>query len=152
VNPWPRRVAWTLAAAAIVYEMIVTDVVLRARHAYLEGEKYWRWSEQPRERELYLQSERSRKMIDLDKRLSQGKLTKHDYERHRELVEFDYRQALRGSTIQSAYIWYQTAVDQFSPPESKWVKLARSKIPLAKARWLAELKSKNIPYEAYMVD
>jgi len=36
---WRRRALWGLGVAAAVYGIVCVDVVLRARHAYLEGEK-----------------------------------------------------------------------------------------------------------------
>jgi hypothetical protein len=56
------------------------------------------------------------------------------------------------SSIKYAYIWFQTTVELFSPPESKWVKLARKKMPLAKSLWQKELESKGIKVEPYMLE
>ncbi|MBN1383716.1 MAG: hypothetical protein JW983_02380 [Elusimicrobia bacterium] len=51
-----------------------------------------------------------------------------------------------------AYVWYQTAVEQFSPPNSKWVKMSKQKLPDALEKWKADLKKKNIPFEDYMLE
>ena len=46
----------------------------------------------------------------------------------------------------------QTAVELFSPPNSKWVKLSSEKMPLAKEKWKQELIRKKIPFEDYMLE
>lgn len=38
-----------------------------------------------------------------------------------------------------AYIWYRTAAESFSPPETRWTRLARKKAPDALALWNAGL-------------
>ena len=134
-----------------MYGMVYVDVVLRARHAYQEGEQYWRWSDHPGERADYLNRRFSDDKAALDRRLAQGKISKDDYDRSLELLQFDRDQALKESTIKYAYVWYQTAVDLFSPPESKWVRMARQKMPLAKERWESELRAHHIPFQDYMV-
>ena len=39
MKSWRARLLWCFIGAALVYGMVCADVVLRARHAYLEGEK-----------------------------------------------------------------------------------------------------------------
>lgn len=51
-----------------------------------------------------------------------------------------------------AYVWYQTAVEQFSPPESKWVKMSRDRMPSALEKWKEDLRKKKIPFEDYMLE
>jgi len=91
-----RRLLWVIAGAAAVYVMVCADVVLRARHAYLEGEK----AANPRE----------------------------------------------------AYAWYESAATLFSPPESRWSRLARRKMPDAKERWKADLRARHVPFEESMLE
>ena len=84
MTPWRRRLLWMIAGAVAVYAIVATDVVLRARYAYLEGEK----AANPRE----------------------------------------------------AYAWYESAATLFTPPESRWSRLAREKMPAAKEAWKADLR------------
>ena len=63
-----------------------------------------------------------------------------------------YLEGERASTGQLAYAWYETAAELFSPPESRWSRLAREKMPLAKERWKAELAAKHIPPEDSLFD
>ncbi len=51
-----------------------------------------------------------------------------------------------------ATTWYQTTVELFSPPESKWVKLSKTKLPEAKARWKKQLEDQGIKVEDYMLE
>jgi hypothetical protein len=76
--------------------MVCADVVLRARSAYIEGEKA----------------------------LSPGQ----------------------------AYAWYESAATLFTPPESRWSRLARRKMPEAKERWKADLRARHIPFDESMLD
>jgi hypothetical protein len=69
-----------------------------------------------------------------------------------ELLDFSKGRKLRESSVKYAYIWYQTVVELFSPPESKWVRLARQKMPEAKELWKKELTAKKIPFEEYMLE
>lgn len=140
-----------IGVAAVVYGVVYVDVVLRARHAYLEGEKYWVWGERPEDYIRFLDGEMARKKAQLEGRLAQGKVTKDDFDRQWELIQFDRRQAAQESTWKYAYVWYETAVDLFSPPDSKWVHMARAKMPLAKERWKQELQNRKIRYEDYML-
>jgi hypothetical protein len=96
VTPARRRFLWLVLGAAGVYGMVCVDVVLRARHAYLEGEM----AANPRE----------------------------------------------------AYAWYESAATLFTPPESRWSRWARQKMPLAKEKWKADLRARHIPFDDAMLE
>lgn len=151
-SPWIKRLFIGIGVVAAIYGIVYADVVMRARESWLEGEKYWRWSEHPEERTAFLQQELGREQAALEKKRSVGAVAPEDYERDKRLLAFRYDMMAKESTIKYAYIWYQTAAQLFSPPESKWVRLSREKMPLAKERWKAELRAKNIPFEDYMID
>jgi len=51
-----------------------------------------------------------------------------------------------------AYAWYESAATLFVPPESKWSRLAREKMPAAKERWKAELRAKHISFDDAMLE
>jgi len=147
------KIAVTLAACiAAVYALIYVDVVLRARSAYMEGEKYWSWSQDPKLKDAAIQDWYLAEKRKVDKKQSKNTITKDEYDRQLELLDFTKSQKLRESSIKYAYIWYQTVVELFSPPESKWVRLAREKMPKAKDLWKKELTDKKIPFEEYMLD
>jgi len=95
VNPRRRKLLWFFIGVVLVYEMVCADVVLRARYAYLEGEK----ASNPRE----------------------------------------------------AYAWDETAATLFTPPESRWSRLAREKMPAAKEKWKADLQAKGVPFDDAML-
>jgi len=95
MNLAARRFLWIVLGAAAVYTMVCVDVVLRAKYAYLEGEK----SVNPRD----------------------------------------------------AYAWYESAATLFTPPESKWSRLAREKMPAAKAQWEDDLRRRHIPFDEAML-
>ena len=152
MKKWQKITCLTAATVALMYGAVYMDVVMRARSAYLEGEKYWNWTDHPEQRAQFLDAELAAGKASLQSQLSQGKLTQDDFDRQMELLQFDHEQQAKESTIKYAYIWYQTAAELFSPPNSKWVQLARQKMPQAKDRWKAELRAKKIPFEDYMID
>jgi hypothetical protein len=143
---------WLAGTAAVMYAMIYGDVVMRAKEAYQEGEKYSQWADHPEIKARFLDERFTKEKAKLDGQLSKGALSKDDYDRSVELAQFDHDQALKESSIKYAYVWYQTAAELFSPPESQWVKLSREKMPVAKQRWESELRAKNIPFEDYMIN
>lgn len=149
---WAQVAGLTFGTIAALYGMIYLDVVSRAKESYLEGEKYWRWSEHPEEKKTELDQNFEKSKAELDKRLAKNKISKDEYDRQLEILQFDREHALEESSIKYAYVWYQTAYELFSPPESKWVKLSREKAPLAKEKWKEELRAKKIPFEEYMLD
>lgn len=149
---WVQNLFWILGVIVALYAMVYIDVVLRAKEAYLEGEKYSRWHENPQEKKtaLDLKFEKSKK--ELEKKLAKTKIDQDEYDRQLEILQFDRNRNLEESSIKYAYVWYKTAYELFSPPESKWVKLSRQKAPLAKEQWKEELRAKKIPFEEYMLD
>jgi hypothetical protein len=149
---WQKNTLLVAGAVGLMYAMVYVDVVMRAKEAYLEGEKYLAWSDHPEQRTQFLDAQLVTQKADLEKRQAGGKISKDQYEREVELAQFDHDQQIKESTLKYAYVWYQTAVELFSPPNSKWVQLAREKMPVAKERWKAELRAKKIPFEDYMID
>jgi hypothetical protein len=141
-----------LATVITVYAMIYIDVVLRAREAYLQGEKYLSWHEKPELKKTDLDRELAAEKLRLDKKLAAGKITKEEYSRQTDICTFNHERKLEESSIKYAYVWYRDVIQLFSPPESKWVKLAKQKMPLAKEKWKEELTKKGIPFEEYMLD
>jgi hypothetical protein len=149
---WVRIGAMAAVCVVLVYGLIYVDVLLRARSAYLEGEKYWSWYEHPEQKEKALTAVFDKEKALLDKKLAGKNLTQEDYARGIEIAQFNRDRQKEESSIKYAYIWYQTVVELFSPPESKWVKLSREKMPRARELWKQELKGKNIPFEDYMLE
>ncbi len=63
-----------------------------------------------------------------------------------------YLKGEQAATPQMAFVWYETAATLFTPPESKWSRLSREKMPIAKARWKADLKARGIHFDEAMLD
>jgi hypothetical protein len=147
-----RRAGWILGGIALLYGMVALDVVLRARECYREGEKYSRWSEHPDEKHAALDAEFEREKARLDRDLSARRLTQDRHDLELENLKFDRDFKLQESSVKYAYIWYKTAYELFSPPESPWVKRSREKAALAKEKWKEELRAKKIPFEDYMLE
>ena len=149
---WFKALVTAAVCVAAVYALVYVDVVLRARSAYLEGEKYMSWYGNPKLKEAAVADWYAKEKSKLDGSFADKKMEKEEYDRQTEILEFTRGEKLKESSVKYAYVWYQTVVELFSPPESKWVKLAREKMPKAKELWKQELRAKNIPFEDYMLD
>lgn len=147
-----RTILLIIVMVVSVYLLIYIDVLLRARSAYYEAEKYMYWYYHPDKKLQFLEDEAQREKVKLDKLRAKNKISENEHRIKLELIEFNKRRKLEESSLKYAYIWYKTVVDLFSPPESKWVKLAREKIPMVKQMWKEELLKKGYKVEDYMIE
>ncbi len=149
---WVAPLGWAAFTAAFIYGLAYADLTLRARSAYLEGEKYMAWSSDPKAKAAFFDAELSKRTGELKAEFERGKMTKEELAQRLALAKFSRDEAVAESSLKYAYVWYQTAVELFSPPESRWVVLSRAKMGRAKEAWKAELRAKKIPFEDYMLD
>ncbi|PIR19352.1 MAG: hypothetical protein COV48_02510 [Elusimicrobia bacterium CG11_big_fil_rev_8_21_14_0_20_64_6] len=147
-----RAVLIAAALVAVVYGMARVDLILRARTAYLEGERWMEWSRQPELKKAHFDAELSVREGELSRELAKGKIDRPTYERKAGLARFERDQAVAESSLKYAYIWYQTAAELFSPPENRWSVRARVKMTEARALWKKELDAQKIPYQDYMLE
>ena len=152
MRPWTRAALGVAAGAGVLYAAVAADVVLRARSAYLEGEKYMRWRERPEEKRAHFQSrfEDARRALERD--LERGRITREDFQERLELASFERDELTSESSIKYAYVWFQTAAELFTPPESRWVLRSRERMVEAKRLWQDELRAKGIPFEETMFE
>lgn len=140
------------ALVAAVYAMARVDLVLRARSAYLEGEKWSEWSRKPELKKAHFDAELAAREGELSRELAKGRLDRAAYERKAGLARFERDQAVAESSLKYAYVWYQTAAELFSPPENRWSVLARAKMAETRVLWKKELDARKIPYQDYMLE
>ncbi len=136
----------------LIYFMIYLDIWFRARSAYLEAEKYMSWYYEPLKKIEFFEKKFQKEKNELDKLFKKGKMTQDEYNLKLELLEFKKNKQIEESSLKYAYIWYKTVIDLFSPPESKWVKLAKQKIGPVKEMWRKELEAKGYKVEDYMLE
>ena len=148
-----RRGVLTVAGCAVaVLGMVYADLWLRARSAYLEGEKYLEWNLRPELKKSHFDAKLAAKEKRLRGLRAKGELTAGELKDRLELARFQRDERVAESSLKYATIWFQTAVELFSPPESKWVVLSRKKRTEAKELWKNELDAKGIPYQDYMLE
>jgi hypothetical protein len=147
-----RVVLAGLGVFAFVYAAAYADLVLRARTAYFEGEKHLQWEREPALKAKFYDGWLENKRRDLQAEFEAGKLSREELDQRLELAKFERDRRVAESNFKYAYVWFQTAVELFSPPESKWVILSREKMAQAKSLWKAELDAKKIPYKDYMLE
>jgi len=90
----------------IAYFMARYEVVRRAKREYLEGEKFLSFYKNPELKKQYY-----------DEKL-----------RKKEISQEEYEMLMEDNALKNAYVQYQTVIDLFTPPESKWVKLSRERL------------------------
>lgn len=147
-----KAALWALACAAFVYGVAYVDLVLRARSAYLEGEKYLEWSAKPELKRAHFQARLAEKEARLNLEFERGSLGKEELEQRLYLARFERDQRVAESSLKYSYIWFQTAAELFSPPESRWVVLSRARMAQTREAWKRELDAKNIPHQDYMFE
>jgi hypothetical protein len=147
-----RAILVAAGLLAAVYGMVRVDLVLRARSAYLEGEKWSEWSRKPELKKAHFDAELATREAELSRELAKGKLDQAAYEKKAGLARFERDQAVAESSLKYAYVWYQTAAELFSPPENRWSALSRAKMTETRALWKKELDAQKIPYQDYMLE
>lgn len=149
---WRRLLLTILGALAFVYGVAYVDLVFRARRAYLEGEKYMQWAQDPSLKKAALDAELSQQQRDLRAQASREVWPADKLQQRLFLAQFDHDERMKESSLKYAYVWYRTAIELFTPPESKWVALCRRRAPVAKELWKKELDARKIPYKDYMLE
>ena len=148
-----RKIIITVVACmAAVYGIAYVDLVLRARSAYYEGEKYLQWDRNPTLKKNYFDGVLAEKERKLRKQFDAGRLTQPELDQKLELARFERDERVSESSLKYAYTWFQTAVELFTPPESRWVVLCRAKMAETRELWKKELDAKKIPYQDYMLE
>ena len=148
-----RRATLTVLAGVLaVYGVVYADVWLRARSAYQEGEKYLEWDRRPELKAASLDRFLAEKQARLQTDEAAGRLTAVELEERLALARFERDEAMKESSLKYAYVWFQTAVELFSPPESRWVVRSRRQMAVAKELWKKELDAKKIPHQDYMLE
>ena len=149
---WAQNSAFIFLGIIGVYALVYWDVTTRAKEAYMEGEKYMAWNQHPEQKQKFFEDRFSQEKAKLEKQLSDKKISEEDMRKKLDTLEFDRDYALNESSLKYAYQWYKDTYELFSPPESKWVKLAREKAPQALEAWKQELRAQNVPFEDYMFE
>lgn len=145
-----RRALLTAAAlAAAVYALALGDVVLRGRSAYLEGEKWLEWSRRPELKQAHFDAVLAQREKALEKERSA--LAPEAYEKKRALARFERDQAVAESSLKYAYVWYRTAVELFTPPETRWTRAARARMSETRELWRRELAARGIEAADHML-
>jgi len=103
---WFRNTVIVIATALIAYLMACGEIVHRARREFNEGEKYYRWYQEP-----------ASKVKDLTALKDSKKMSENEFEH---LMEEDmYKEAV---------VWWQTVGDFYYLPRSRWVGMAEERI------------------------
>ncbi|MFC1680060.1 hypothetical protein ACFL2T_07620 [Elusimicrobiota bacterium] len=148
-------IRWGKVAAGValaLYALVYLDLVLRARSAYLQGERYMEWHGKPEAKRAFFEERFSDERSRLEAEKVAGRMSDAEFRQRLELEEFRRDESVAESSLKYAYHWYKTAAELFSPPESRWVKLSRRKMSESKELWKRELDRKKIPYEEYMLE
>lgn len=149
---WFQNTVFVGLGAIGVYGFVYWDVVTRAHEAYRQGEKYMAWHQNPEEKKQALQTEFNKKKSDLDQQLLKHKISEDEHRRKLDAAAFDQQYNLEESSLKYAYQWYKDTYELFSPPESRWVKMAREKAPQVLELWKQELREQGVMFEDTMFE
>lgn len=147
-----RLVLTALGLLAAVYAMARVDLWFRARSAVREGDKWMEWSRKPELKKAHFDAELAAREKALDADLAAGRIDKSVHERKVALARFERDQAVAESSLKYAFVWYQTAAELFTPPETRWTVEGRSKMKEARELWKKELDAQKVPYQDYMLE
>ena len=149
---WRRALLTAVGLFAFVYGAACVDVVLRARSAYNEGEKWLAWSARPELKKAHFDAELAERQKTLESERDAGRVAPAEFDKKLGLARFERDQAVAESSLKYAYVWYQTAAELFTPPESRWTAMSREKMKTTRELWKKELDAKKIPYQDYMLE
>lgn len=149
---WRRALLTAAGLLAFVYAAACADVVLRARSAYLEGEKWLAWDAHPELKKAHFDAELAARRRTFEAERAAGALSAAEFDKKLGLAAFERDQAVAESSLKYAYVWFQTAAELFTPPESRWTARAREKMKTTRELWKRELDAKKIPYQDYMLE
>lgn len=153
MNPYHKKtLSMTLFFVVCIYMLIYADITLRAKHCYLQGEKYYKWHRNPVLKKEEFFKEYSKKAGVFENKFLQGKITREELDLSIDKLNMERNFNIRESSIKYAYVWYKTAVDSFSSPHSRWVNFCKEKMSIAGKLWQEELKSNKIYFEEYMLE
>ena len=110
------------------------------------------WSRRPELKKAHFDAELAAREAELSRELAKGRLERGAYERKTALARFERDQAVAESSLKYAFVWYQTAAELFTPPESRWTVRAREKMGQARELWKKELDAQKVPYQDYMLE
>ena len=147
-----KHILIVLGAAAFFISAAYLDLALRARSAYLEGEKFMAWVRDPALKNNFFEKAYSAGLKVLEDERAGGRLSGPDFEDKKNLLLAEKNFKTGESSAKYAYIWYKTAGTDFSPPVTRWTRLARQKAPEALALWKAELKAAKIDFKDYQLE
>ncbi len=149
---WFQNSALVILAIAGAYGLIYHDVVSRAHDAYDQGELHMTWYRNPDAKKKFFDDKMTAERTALESQFAAKKISEPDYRRKLDGLEFDHDFALSESSVKYAYQWYKDSYEMFSPPESRWTRMARQKAPEALELWKVELRAQNVPFENTMFD
>jgi hypothetical protein len=142
-----RALAAAVALAAFILIATGADTVLRARSALHEGERWLAWSDRPELKKAHFDAEFDARRAALDGDLASGVLSRDGYDKRLLLARFERDRAESDSALDHARVWFESAANLFSPPESRWSARARVLLAETRERRRRERLAQGLPAE-----
>lgn len=148
----PRPAAWIAIAVPAFFLLAAADLGLRARGALAEAERHARWNADPAGKAAHFDGLLAARREEIKRDAAAGKLAPEQAAREEALAaaERDFR--VSESSAKQAVLWYRTAAREFRSPLNPWAAKAEKALPAALAAWRAELKSKGVKAEDWMLE
>jgi len=149
VEKQPVKIFLAAAAAVAFFSgTAILDLRARAKSAWLKAERYGQWQNRPELKKNHFDKIYEKKSAALKK----PGISAENLEKELAGLETEKNFLVKESSAKYAYLWYKTAATFFCRPQNEWCTRAREKLAPAKERWKADMRSKNIKFEEWMID
>ncbi len=142
-----------LAAAGVLAVFVgaatAADVALRARAACRQGERWLDFAAHPEKRRALLDARLTARLNELDKERADGRLDADEFSRASGLARFERDRDAAADAPERAYVWFESAADLFSPPQTRWSARGRAGMAQARELWRRERRARGLPVEDY---
>ncbi|OGR75610.1 MAG: hypothetical protein A2X32_03050 [Elusimicrobia bacterium GWC2_64_44] len=144
--------AWIAIAVPAFFLLAAADLGLRSRGALARGEQHARWRDYPAEKAAHFNSLFALRAAEITAEAAAGRLAPEQAARAEALAAAERDLQLVESSAKQAWLWYRTAAREFRSPLNPWAARAEKELPAALAAWRAELRSRGVKTEDWMLE
>ncbi|MDD2804662.1 MAG: hypothetical protein PHV33_03845 [Elusimicrobiales bacterium] len=144
--------AWIAIAVPAFFLLASADLGLRSRGALARAEQHARWRDNPSEKAAHFNSLFDRRALEIKAEAAAGRLAPEQAARAQALAAAERDLQLQESSAKQAWLWYRTAAREFRSPLNPWAASAEKELPAALAAWRAELRSRGVKTEDWMLE
>lgn len=148
----PRPAAWIAIAVPAFFLLAAADLGLRSRGALDRAAQHARWRDNPADKAAHFKSLFDLRAAEIKGEAAAGRLAPEQAARAEALAAAERDLQLQESSAKQAWLWYRTAAREFRSPLNPWAAKAEKELPAALAAWRAELRSRGVKTEDWMLE